>query len=650
MNRRQKAEGGRRKAEGRRQKTARVMSLRLPSAFCLLPSVSLPSVSLPSAFCLLLSVVLLLIATTTGCRRGGEPGTLVIAIEVPPRGFDPRFSTAFQTSARIMQLIYDTLVVRNERFEFVPSLAEGFDESPDHKTFTFHLRPGVTFHDGRQLTSADVKYTFESLLSPSLRSPIRGALDKIDSIEALDPLTVIFHAREPFYTFIGNLPAIGIIPDGAGTEIINSPIGSGPYRFASYNEGDSVRLEANPAYWGGAPGIPRVHIKVVTDNSTRQAELMSGEVDLAYNAQFDPETIRALAGRRDMQVVIGDGASIGYLGLNVSPTSVLSNQKVRQAVACGIDRDVIIHRLLRDQARKANAIMPPEHWAYDPNVTVYDHDPERAKQLLDDAGYPDPDGSGAHPRLTLTMLTTTTQLSRNIASIMQDQLRGVGIQLELQSLESATLFDKLGKAQFDLYYLIGIGFNQLTDVFQFVYHSRYQDLEFNDAIAKLRTTSDPAKLSPLLDQIQRKLTPERTLRGPDVVEIRYAYCSNSDVTRLAIEAAALDSAHEAEAKKQLYLRIASLLTDRGGQNRMRYCNPQVDDWIVEAEQANDRSTKLDLFSKIQKTMSEELPQIYLWYPANVLVARARVGNIQIEPSGSWFFITKLTLDGAGGAE
>jgi peptide/nickel transport system substrate-binding protein len=566
------------------------------------------------------------IIPTTGCRRGGEPGTLVIAIEIPPRGFDPRFSTAFQTSARIMQLIYDTLVVRSERFEFVPSLAEAFEESPDHQTFTFHLRPGVTFHDGKQLTSADVKYTFESLLSPAMKSPIRGAVDKIDSIEAPDPLTVIFHAREPFYTFIGNLPAIGIIPNGAGTEIINSPIGSGPYRFASYNEGDSVRLEANPAYWGGAPGIPSVHIKVVTDNSTRQAELMSGEVDLAYNAQFDPETIRALAGRRDMQVVIGDGASIGYLGLNVSPTSVLSNQKVRQALACGIDRDVIIHRLLRDQARKANAIMPPEHWAYNPNVAVHDHDPERAKRLLDEAGYPDPDGSGARPRLTLTMLTTTTQLSRNIASIMQDQLRGVGIQLELQSLESATLFDKLGKAQFDLYYLIGIGFNQLTDVFQFVYYSRYQDARFNDLIAKLRPASDTAS-APLFEQIVSILA-------------RREYCPNAEVDRLVQEALATDST---AMKKRLYLRISGLLTDRGGQNRMRYCNPDVDRWIVEAERANDRPTKLDLFSKIQKTVSEELPQIYLWYPANVVVARGRVGNIQIEPSGSWFFITKLTL-------
>ncbi|HEX8090342.1 MAG TPA: ABC transporter substrate-binding protein, partial [Blastocatellia bacterium] len=372
------------------------------------------------AICLLL---LPLIIPAAGCKRGGEPGTLVVAIELPPRGFDPRFSTTFQSSARVMQLIYDTLLVKNEKFEFVPSLADSFTESEDHKTFTFHLRSGAVFHDGKPLTSADVKYTFDSIIAPATRSPIRGAVDKIASIEAPDPLTVIFHASEPFYTFTGNLPAIGIIPDGAGPELVSAPVGSGPYRFVSYAEGDAVRLEANQGYWGGPPNIPRVHVKVVTDNSTRQAELMSGEVDLAYNAQFDPETVRALKGRSDMQVVIDEGASIGYLGVNLTPSSLLSNQKVRQAVAYGIDREVIIHRLLRDQARKANAILPPGHWAYDPGVTVYDHDPERAAALLDEAGFADPDGDGPQPRLTLRIMTSTTQLSRNIAAIVQDQLR-----------------------------------------------------------------------------------------------------------------------------------------------------------------------------------------------------------------------------------
>lgn len=527
-----------------------------------------------------------------------------------------------------MQLIYDTLVIKDESFDLIGSLAEKYEESADHKTFTFHLRSGVTFHNGKPLTSGDVKYTFDSIASPELRSPLRGAVDKISAIDAPDPLTVVFRAREPFYTFMGNLPAIGIIPSGAGSEIIDSPIGTGPYRFVSYKEGDVVRLEANRDYWAGAPNIPRVHVKVVTDNSTRQAELMSGEVDLAYNAQFDPETIRALSRRRDIQVVFGDGANIGYLGLNVSSGAQLANQKLRQAVAYGIDREVIIHRLLRDQARKANAIMPPEQRVYDSTSRVYDHDPELAKQLLDDAGFTDPDGDGPRPRLTLTMLTTTVQLSRNIAAILQDQLRRVGIQLELQSLESATLFDRLGKGQFDLYYLIGIGYNQLTDVFQFVYHSRYQDQRFNDTIARLRGTNDPAQIRRLCDQLAAILAQRE-------------YCWNAEVDSLAEEAQSIDSPSN---KKLMYLRISALLTDRGGQNRMRYCNPQVDRWIVEAEQATDHGSQLDLYHKIQETISDELPQIYLWYPANVLVARRRVGNIHLEPSGSWFFIAKLTLN------
>jgi len=572
----------------------------------------------------------LFLITTASCKRGGKPGTLVIAIEQPPRGFDPRFSTTFQVSARVMQLVYDTLLVKDDKFEFVPSLAESFEESDDHRTFTFHLRSGVMFHNGKSVTSADVKYTFDSILAPATRSPIRGTVEKIASIEAPDAATVVFRSSEPYYTFIGNLPAIGIIPDGAGLELINSPVGSGPYKFLSYKEGDELKLEANSSYWAGAPSIPRVNIKVVTDNSTRQAELMSGEVDLAYNAQFDPETVRALSRRSDIQVKLADGASIGYLGLNLTSSSLLSNQKVRQAVAYGIDREVIIHRLLRDQARKANALMPPDHWASEAGNTIYDHDPERAKELLDEAGFPDPDGEGPEPRLRLAILTSTTQLSRNIASIIQDQLRRVGIQLELQSLESATMFDKLAKAQFDMYYLIGIGFNQSTDAFQFVYHSRYQNPQFIEAIAKLRATEDAAQMQPVFAQLASILA-------------RREYCPSPEVDGLGVQAASLDSVREAVMKKQLYIKIFSLLTDRGGQNRMRYCNPQVDNWIVEAERANSRAEQKAIYSKLQKTVSDELPQIYLWYPANVLVARARVGNIQLEASGSWYFIPKLTL-------
>jgi peptide/nickel transport system substrate-binding protein len=580
---------------------------------------------------LLLLVLVLLTGVAAGCKRGGEPGTLVIALELAPRGFDPRFSSSSAYSARIMQLIYDTLLVKDEKFDLVPSLAESFEETEDHRTFTFRLRRNVTFHNGKPLTARDVKYTIETLRSPELQSPMRSTVAGIDSIEMPDEFTIIFRAREPFYTFLANLPGIGIIPEGVGTEILDAPVGSGPYKFVSYREGEPIRLEANQDYWGGAPNIPRVQIKVVTDNSTRQAELMSGEVDLAYNAQFDPETIRALQNRKGIQVTIDEGTNIGYLGLNLTKASPLANQKVRQAVAYAIDTEVMIERLLRNQAKRAYAILPTSHWAYEKAVRTYDYDPERAKQLLDEAGMADPDGDGPQTRFELTMMTTTTQLSRNIAAIMQDQFRRVGIYLKLESFESATLFDRIAKIQFDLYYLISIGANQSTDIFQFVYHSRYQDAEFNDAITKLRAASDPAAMRPLFEKL-------------DAILARKEYCPNPEVDRLLERAESLNSATDAAEKKDLYLRIARLLTDRGGQNRMRYCNPQIDKWIVEAERVNDRPAKIAIYSQIQKTVAEDLPQIYLWYPANVLVARARVGNIRIEPSGSWYFITKLTLE------
>ncbi len=595
----------------------------LPTAYCLLPTVRR---LLPTAYCLLLTV--LFIIPSVGCKRGKEAGTLVMAIEILPRGFDPRFSTGNTYSARIMQLVYDTLLVKNENFELIPSLADSFVEAEDHKTFTFHLRSGVKFHNDKPLTSADVKYTFDSLLSPAMKSPIRGALDRITSIETPDALTVIFHAKEPFYTFAANLPAIGIIPDGAGIEMSAAPIGSGPYKFISYAEGDTVKLEANPGYWNGAPKIPRVHIKIVADNSTRQAELMSGDVDIAYNSGFDPETIRALQGRRGIQVQQIEGVNVDYLGVNLTSLSQMGNQKLRQAVAYAIDREVIITRLLRNQATRSDAIFPTKHWAYEKNITAYDQNIERAKQLLDEAGFPDPDGGGGQTRLTIGLMTTTTQISRNIAAILQDQLRRVGIDLKLESFEFATLQDRIAKGQFDLYYLRSIGANQSTDVFQFVYHSRYQSAEFNDAIAKLRAATDATQMQSLFKTLAANLE-------------KREYCSNPKVQSLIEQAA---DTGDASVKKQIYLNISRLLTDRGGQNRMRYCNPQVDEWIVEAEQTNDKVKKLDLYSKIQNKVSEELPQIYLWYSANVLAASHRVGNIELDQYGSWYFIPKLTLE------
>jgi ABC-type transport system substrate-binding protein len=193
-----------------------------------------------------------------------------------------------------------------------------------------------------------------------------------------------------------------------------------------------------------------------------------------------------------MKVVLREGTNIDYLGANLSEGSKLSSSKVRQAIAYAIEPEVIIHRLLRDQARRAYAIMPPEHWAYERNITTYSHDPERAKRLLDEAGYADVDGDGPQPRLTVKLMTSTAQLSRNIASILQEQLRGVGIGLDLESLEMATLFDRINKAQFDLYYIRSIGAKQSNRLSQSLSKCRFQWRDRSSARSPQPHRDDPA--------------------------------------------------------------------------------------------------------------------------------------------------------------
>src|SRR5262249_1285699 len=147
-------------------------------------------------------------------------------------------------------------------------------------------------------------------------------------------------------------------------------------------------------------------------------------------------------------------------------------------------------------------------------------------RLLDEAGFPDPDSKGSEPRFTLSLMTSTNQLSRNIAAIMQEQLRRVGIALRLDSFETATFFDRLARAQFDLYYLISVGGNQSTDIFQFVYHSRYHNDQFNEAIAELAAINNPAQMQPLFAVLDQILD-------------RKDYCPNPEVDKLTLETASL---------------------------------------------------------------------------------------------------------------
>jgi peptide/nickel transport system substrate-binding protein len=564
------------------------------------------------------------LAGLASCGTENNGDTLVLAIEAVPKSLDPRLGSVDAASARIHQLLFDTLVRKDARFDIVPHIAESVDQSPDAKTFTFKLRPGITFHDGRELTSADVKYTFDSIRSPELKSPVAAAFNRIESIETPDPLTAIFHAREPYYTLLGDLVAVGVIATGTGDAAGIVPVGTGPYKLEAHDE-QTIELAANDGYFGGAPKIKKVRVKVVAQNNTRQLEISNGDTDLAVNTSFSPDTVKQMQMDPDLQVVITPGTNVAYVGINTQD-KVLSDARVRRAIALGLDRKTIIDTLYQGQARSADGILPPESSAYEPTLTKYERDISGAVSLLDQAGYPDPDGAGPQPRLSLDFTTTNVGLAPQIGQIVQEQLKAVGIAIRLNQYELSTFFERLNNGQFQLFYAMLVGGNQSPDIFQSAYHSRYKDATLDAAAQKVRAAGRAedvaAEIATMSEVLDRK-----------------GYCPSTEVDRLLAAARTAEPA----VKRQKLLEAYDLTSARGSLNRGRYCNPALDDLIIRAERSTDPAEKRSLYGEIQKTASRELPQIYLWYPANVVVARKRLGNIAIDPSGAWYFVKDVTL-------
>ena len=404
-----------------------------------------------------------------GCSRSApsDPAALTFLIESSPTNLDPRFATDSQ-SQRIDGLLFSGLLERDNQMNFHGDLAESWS-TPDPLTYVFHLRRGVRFHDGRALTATDVKATFEFIMNPANKSPKRGALRMVTSIETPDDATVIFHLSQPFASFSVNLipSAIGIVPANAGADFSRHPIGSGPFRFVQQSQDEEVVVERNPQYSRDAAQITRVRFRVVPDGVVRALELRKGSADLEMSS-LSPDIIPVLARQPDLAVTDRPGTNLTYLGFNLEDP-VLSHREVRQALALATDREALVRFLLHGQAKLAAGVLPPDHWAAEPNVAQYPYDPARAEQLLDAAGFPrKQDGV----RLQLTLKCSTEEQARLIGAALQEQWRRVGIQLELRPLELATLFSDVAKGNFQITYQRWVGANTDPDFFEYAFSSK----------------------------------------------------------------------------------------------------------------------------------------------------------------------------------
>ena len=445
--------------------------------------------------------------------RKPDPGTLVMLIESSPTNLDPRVGIDGQ-SERIDSLIFDYLLARGDNLDVAPGLAERW-EIPDPLTYIFHLHHGVKFHDGRPLTSRDVKWSFDSLLSGKIRSPRTATYRFVDHIDAPDDYTAIFHLKEPYTPLLWNLSngAVGIVPYGSGNEMTAHPIGSGPFKFVSAETDKELIIERNEDYWGEKAKLDRVRFAVVPDATTRALELRKGSADATINA-LTPDTVMTLERDPSLAVERAPGTVLAYLGFNLRDP-VLRNVRVRQAIAYALDRRPMIEYLWRGAAQPARSILPPQSWAYNGNVPEYVHNPAKARELLDAAGYPAVNGVRFH----LTMKTSTDENTRLMVAVIQQQLREVGIALDIRSFEFATFFADVTHGAFQLYGLRWIGGNEDPDIFEYAFHSAkfppnganrgyYSNPKVDALIDQARREVDPAIRKPIYAELQRILAEE----------------------------------------------------------------------------------------------------------------------------------------------
>jgi peptide/nickel transport system substrate-binding protein len=434
-------------------------------------------------------------------------------IESSPTSLDPRIGMDGQ-SEHIGSLIFDSLVRKNAHFNLEPWLATSW-ETPDPLTYRFHLRTDVHFHNGQALTAADVKYTLDSMRNGTVITGKAQALRYIDHIDTPDAATVVIHLKQPDAALLWNLSdgAVGIVPVGSGRDFGLHPIGSGPFRFVSQLQDDEVVLERNDHSWQPLPAMARVRFAVVPDAITRALELEKGSADVCINC-MTADMIYALAKRPDLLVESAPGTVLNYITFNAQD-SVLRDVRVRQAIAYAMNRPLIVHSLWRDRARLAESLLPPEHWAWTGDVQHYPYDPAKANALLDAAGWKRAkDGI----RFRLAMKTSTDETSRLLAMILQQELRDVGIDLEVRSFEFATFFSDVSKGAFQMYTLRWLGGNEDPDIFHAydshmfpphgVNRGRYVNTELDGLIKEAGMSADQAQRRTDYVRVQQILAAE----------------------------------------------------------------------------------------------------------------------------------------------
>lgn len=450
-----------------------------------------------------------LVATGNVAAQGGTPvpsttasGELVIGKSAEAVGYDPAVVTA-TSSIDLLAVVYDTLITFDDSGQPVARLAESWQQ-PDELSWIFTLREGVTFHNGQPLTAADVKYTFDRILDPNTGSAWTTQFEPVESIEAPDERTVQFRLKTPYGPFLAVLTSVysSILPQAAPpVDFQTQMVGTGAFAQGEIQPDTQTTLLANGAYWEAEmPKLAQLTYRILPDEAGRLAAIRTGEIGLTTLA--DPVSVDSAASSEGVVLIEQETTDYFLLGFNCKQAP-FDNAAVRQALSMAIDRQAIVDGVFFGKGQVTGPVVPTlGDWALPVDqLPAYTPDPDAAKESLAAAGHSD-----------LTFRILVGQLYPefvNIALVIQDQLKEIGVTVELEQVEWATFIDRWKAREFDAF----VSFNGSgNDPDRALYPALYTGgsvnaFQFSDpAIDALldagRTTSDPAARKQTYNQVE----------------------------------------------------------------------------------------------------------------------------------------------------
>lgn len=407
-----------------------------------------------------LTIFALLITVTLAQECSKVGGTATIAQNSEPGNLNPLiFPTTYDTN--IEELVFNTLVAPTADLNYEPELAERWTFSEDKKTVTFTLHQDVVWHDGTPLTANDVAFTLTAIAEPNYNGGAysqvevisgasdyqKGEAESVSGIDVMDDHTIALTTTDVYAPILATLAGIMILPEHIYSaipveswqtdETNRNPVGSGPFKFQEFRSGELISLEANPGYFAGRPCLDRLIVRF-GDANTMLAALVRGEVDAA---PVPVPSVASVEGDPNLNLITVEQLSFDYLGTNLR-NPALADQTVRTAIAYAINRDAIVSGLMSGYGTAVDTIFPKSHWAYPEDVAPIPYDLEQANQLLDEAGWTmngdvrSKDGQNLKFRL---FYTTGNPVRERSAALIQANLKQLGVELELQSMDFPTL-------------------------------------------------------------------------------------------------------------------------------------------------------------------------------------------------------------------